>query len=338
MQKLNDLQTPYLAVDLEIFQRNLETMRSIRPGSSLRPHVKAFKSTDIAGILNRSGYSGFCCATIKELEGLAANGLGDDLLLANETLNASRLRSLVDHGARVIVAVDSTETIDAAKDGGIRDVLIDVNVGLTRCGCDLEEVQTLSSYARRKGLNIQGVMGYEGHLMFTPDRTDRKEGVDKAMQVLQEAHSITGGDIISAGGTGTFDLNELATEIQAGSFLFMDTRYSSVDLPFEESLTIVSTIISIEKKQRRAVCDAGVKSFATDYGKPKLKDGVVEFYSDEHSTILPTEPSDELAFKVGDVVHLRVPHVDPTIAKHPRLVCLQDGYFNGDWKVDLRGW
>ena len=78
-----------------------------------------------------------------------------------------------------------------------------------------------------------------------------KEGVDKAMQVLQEAHSITGGDIISAGGTGTFDLNELATEIQAGSFLFMDTRYSSVDLPFEESLTIVSTIISIEKKQRR---------------------------------------------------------------------------------------
>ena len=72
-----------------------------------------------------------------------------------------------------------------------------------------------------------------------------------------------------------------------------------------------------------------MKSFATDYGKPKLKDGVVEFFSDEHSTILPTELSDEFAFKVGDVVHLRVPHVDPTIAKHPRLVCLQEGYING---------
>jgi len=154
-------------------------MQSVRPGSLLRPHVKAFKSTEIAGILKQGGYSGFCCATIRELEGLVANGLGDDLLLANETLNASRLRSLVDHGAQVIVAVDSTETIDAAKDGGIRNVLIDVNVGLPRCGCDLKEVETLSVYARRKGLNIQGVMGYEGHLMFTPDRTDRKEGVAK---------------------------------------------------------------------------------------------------------------------------------------------------------------
>ena len=136
MRKLNDLQTPYLAVDLEIFEKNLETMKSIRPGSSLRPHVKAFKSTDIAAILKQAGYSGFCCATIKELEGLAASGLGDDLLLANETLNASRLRSLVNHGVEVIVAVDSTETIDAAKDGGIRNVLIDVNVGLPRCGCE----------------------------------------------------------------------------------------------------------------------------------------------------------------------------------------------------------
>ena len=85
MRKLNDLQTPYLAVDLEIFQRNLEIMQSVRPGSSLRPHVKAFKSTDIAGILKQGGYSGFCCATIKELEGLAAKGLGDELLLDNET-------------------------------------------------------------------------------------------------------------------------------------------------------------------------------------------------------------------------------------------------------------
>ena len=338
MRKLSDLQTPFLAVELDTFHRNLETMQSVRPGSSLRPHVKAFKSTDIAGILKQCGYSGFCCATIKELEGLVANGLGDDLLLANETLNASRLRSLVDQDAQVTVAVDSVETIDAAKDGGIRDVLIDVNVGLPRCGCDLKEVAILCAYARRKGLNIRGVMGYEGHLMFIPDRAEREKGVIKAMQVLQEAHSITGGDIISAGGTGTFDLNKLATEIQAGSFLFMDTRYSKIDLPFEESLTIVSTIISVERNQKRAVCDAGVKSFATDYGKPILKDGVIEFCSDEHSTILPVEPSSELAFNVGDLVRLRVPHVDPTIAKHSRLVCVQEGYIHGGWEVDLRGW
>lgn len=338
MRKLTDLQTPFLAVELDTFYKNLRIMQDIRPGLMLRPHVKAFKSTSIASILEQAGYSAFCCATIREIEGMVTAGFGDDLLLANESLNVSRLRSVVDQCADLTVAVDSIETIDAAHEAGIRRVLIDVNVGLPRCGCDITELEYLCSYAKRKGLNIRGVMGYEGHLMFTKDRSERAKGVSEAMQVLETAHSIVGGDIISAGGTGTFDLNKLATEIQAGSFLFMDSRYGMLDLPFEESLSIVSTVISKDLNKKRVVCDAGVKSFSMDYGKPSLKGGVVEFCSDEHATILPVESENELKLKVGDLVKLRVPHVDPTIAKHSRLLGIKDGYVLEEWKVDLRDW
>jgi D-serine deaminase-like pyridoxal phosphate-dependent protein len=338
VRKLTDFRTPFLAIELDTFYKNLERMQAIKPGLMLRPHVKAFKSTSIASILEQAGYSKFCCATIREIEGMITAGFGDDLLLANESLDVSGLSSVVEQGADLTVAVDSIETIDAACEAGIRRVLIDVNVGLPRCGCDITEVEHLCSHAKRKGLDIRGVMGYEGHLMFTKDRSQREKGVRKAMHVLGTAHSITGGDIISAGGTGTFDLNELATEIQAGSFLFMDSRYGTLDLPFEESLSIVSTIISKDLNKGRAVCDAGVKSFSMDYGKPSFKGGVVEFCSDEHATIRPVEPESELELKVGDLIKLRVPHVDPTIAKHPKLLGVKDGYVLEEWKVDLRDW
>ena len=338
MRKLSDLPTPYLAIDLEIFYQNLETMGAYKSGSQLRPHVKAFKSTAVAAILKDFGYSNFCCATVREMEGMVAAGIANDILLAKDTFDTNRLGSLVDQGANITVAVDSAETIKAAFNGGVRNVLIDVNVGLPRCGCDISEVSQLSKYAKQIGLNVRGVMGYEGHLMFTESRDDRRDGVEISMSVLQEAHSITGGEVISAGGTGTFDLNSFATEIQAGSFLFMDTRYASLDLPFLESLWVVSKVISVEKDRRRAVCDAGVKSFSMDYGKPSLEDCVIGFCSDEHTVILPKEKEGTINFKVGDLVQLRTSHVDPTVAKHPKLFGVIDGLVHEEWKVDLRDW
>ena len=135
-QTLDQLPTPSLVVERSLFDGNVAAMAAAWPGTSLRPHVKAFKSTAIARILASGGHPGFCAATIRELEGLAAAGLGHDLLLANEVLDASRLGRLVEAGHRVTVAVDSDATVAAAADGGVPEVLVDVNVGLRRCGCD----------------------------------------------------------------------------------------------------------------------------------------------------------------------------------------------------------
>ena len=127
--KLDELVTPALLIDAEALERNLQAMAAARPGPRLRPHVKAHKCVALARRQAAHGHRGFTCATIREVAGLAKAGLGDDLLLANEVLDARRLGAL---DARVTVAVDSQATIDAAAQGGVREVLIVVNVGLPR--------------------------------------------------------------------------------------------------------------------------------------------------------------------------------------------------------------
>nr|MDQ3294889.1 alanine racemase [Actinomycetota bacterium] len=156
-----DLPTPALVVDLAAFDRNVATMAARWPGTTLRPHVKAFKSTALARRLAANGHTGFCCATVREMEGMAAAGLGDDLLLANEVLGpaAERLGALARSGtARVTTGVDSVETVEAAAGAGVMEVLIDVNVGLPRCGCDPADAGRLADLARSKGMTVRGVM------------------------------------------------------------------------------------------------------------------------------------------------------------------------------------
>jgi D-serine deaminase-like pyridoxal phosphate-dependent protein len=137
--RVTDLATPALLVDADVLDRNIATMAAALPGPRLRPHVKAHKCTGLARRQAAAGHSAFTCATIRECEGMAAAGLGDDLLLANEVLDAGRLGALAAAGARITLAVDSEQTIAAAADGGVREVLIDVNVGLPRCGCAPED-------------------------------------------------------------------------------------------------------------------------------------------------------------------------------------------------------
>ncbi|MGI9623851.1 MAG: alanine racemase [Acidimicrobiales bacterium] len=329
---LEDFPTPALVADLGSFRRNLETMSHALPGARLRPHIKAFKSTAVAGRLVGAGHQAFCCATIREMEGMARAGFGHDLLLANEVLDASRLGALSEAGARITVAVDSVETIQAAALGGVPEVLIDVDVGLPRCGCPPESAGRLADTARSLGLTVRGVMGYEGHLMDLTNRTEQAESVAACMELLSQAHNQVGGDVISAGGTGTFDINHVATEIQAGSYLFMDTHYTKVGLPFEEALTVVATVISIHSDGQWAVADAGLKALAMDHGNPGLDTGAVLFCSDEHTTIC------DGAWSIGDRVSLRPAHVDPTISKHETILVVEDGDVVDQWAVDLRHW
>src|SRR5438270_12070167 len=126
---ISDLQTPALLVDGGALEHNLATMSAALPGPRLRPHVKAHKTTALARRQADGGHAGFTCATIRECEGMAAEGLGADLMLANEVVDARRVGALV-AGSRdvgVILAVDSDATIEAAAAGGVRDVVIDVN-------------------------------------------------------------------------------------------------------------------------------------------------------------------------------------------------------------------
>ncbi|HEX9622963.1 MAG TPA: alanine racemase [Streptosporangiaceae bacterium] len=324
--KISSLPTPALLIDEEILDRNIAEMAVALPGPRLRPHVKAFKCTSLAKRLAGAGHLGFTCATIRECEGMAAAGLGTDLLLANEVLDARRLGALE---ARITVAVDSPETISAAVDGGVREVVIDVNVGLPRCGIAPSEARRLADLARSRGLSVRGVMGYEGHVVGLEDGAERAAKCQASMELLLAAHEDVGGDLISAGGTGTYSINTWANEIQAGSYVLMDTAYGRLGLPFGQALFVLATVIS--SSEGWSVANAGLKAFGMDHGKPSLDGSDVWFCSDEHVTFAPPRP-------VGERVRLIPAHVDPTMAYHERAYLVRGDEVVETWSIDLRGW
>ena len=324
-----DIQTPALLADADVLEHNLKTMAAAVPGPRLRPHVKAHKCTALAKMQARAGHKSFTCATVREIEGMAAAGLGDDLLLANEVLDARRIAAVK---ARVTLAVDSAPTILAAAEAGISEVLIDVNVGLPRCGCAPGDAGRLADLARNRGLKVRGVMGYEGHAVGLDDRATRQKLTADAMELLLQAHQAAGGDVISAGGTGTCDINVWANEIQAGSYVLMDTAYAKLGLPFRQGLTVLATVISVSSSY--AVGDCGLKALGMDHGNPSIAGGhQVLFVSDEHVTFVPASP-----LKPGDRIRVMPAHIDPTIAYHERMHLVRGEQILETWPIDLRGW
>jgi D-serine deaminase-like pyridoxal phosphate-dependent protein len=155
------------------------------------------------------------------------------------------------------------------------------------------------------------------------------------MATLAAAHDAVGGPILSGGGTGTYDVNLVATEIQAGSYALMDTAYAKLDIPFIPALAVVATVIHANAKW--TVADCGLKALGMDHGDPTIADAQVMFCSDEHVTFVPNT-----RLQVGDRVLVRPAHVDPTVAYHDALQLADgpsiDATVIDRWAVDLRGW
>ncbi len=331
MTQVHDLPTPALVVDTAALEHNLAAMADALPGERCRPHVKAHKTTALAREQAARGHHAFTCATPREMAGMAEAGLGDDLLLANEIVDPDRLARLAALDARVTVAVDSEATIDAAAQAGLHEVVVDVYVGMPRCGCPPDRAGQLADLARARGLAVRGVMGYEGHVVGLHDRATRVDQTETAMRQLLDAHADVGGELVSGGGTGTFDINTWVTEIQAGSYALMDTAYGHLDLPFELALSIVATVISVSDGW--AVADCGLKALGMDHGDPTVIGHTVWYCSDEHVTFGPDSP-----VAVGDRVRVLPAHVDPTVAYHDRMHLATGDEVVDVWGVDLRGW
>jgi D-serine deaminase-like pyridoxal phosphate-dependent protein len=152
------------------------------------------------------------------------------------------------------------------------------------------------------------------------------------MEQLLLAHGMTGGDIISAGGTGTFDINVWVNEIQAGSYVLMDTAYAKLNLPFRQGLTVLATVISATSLH--AVGDCGLKALGMDHGNPSIEgDHQVWFVSDEHITFGPAS-----AVKPGDKIRVMPAHIDPTFAYHEKVHLVRGEQVLETWPIDLRGW
>jgi D-serine deaminase-like pyridoxal phosphate-dependent protein len=355
--KVRDIPTPALVVDIQAMERNIQRMAAFYAGASckLRPHFKAHKTPAIARRQLAAGScTGLTCATVGEAEVVIDEGLTGDVLIANEVLGpgkAARVAKLA-RRADIKVAVDSDAALDdlaaAARAGGVEiGVLVDVNVGLPRCGIApgapaLALAQRVGSTA---GVRLRGLMGYEGHVVGLEDRSEREPRARKAMDRLLETLRLIRSaglpcEIVSAGGTGTYDITgamEGITEIQAGSYVLMDTAYAKLDIPFELAFSMHTTVLSRPRPEQCAT-DGGLKACAVDHGNPSVKNvegASVLFLSDEHASIaLPPESS----IAPGDRIELWPSHIDPTINLHDVLYAA-----NGDdvvevWPVVARGY
>ena len=350
-----EITTPALILDLDVFEENLNRMAAFFKGDvKLRPHIKTHKCPEIAERQIKAGAIGITCAKLSEAEVMAAHGL-DDILIANQVVGCGKPERLALLAQRVdvTVAVDNKDNIDdldrvACLVGSPIGVVIEVNVGNDRCGTrSLEETLDLATYiVSKKGLEFKGVMGYEGHCVFTADRAQRAAECLAANKILVDSAEMLRGngytvEIVSAGGTGTYDMSGIykgITEVEAGSYVFMDGCYSKImgnDL-FKPALWVLATVIS-KPRPGLALVDAGMKCLTHEFGlpQPRLSGATLTGLSEEHGRLELLPEADGL--KVGDLVEVWPSHGCTTVNLHDRYCVVKDNKLEAIWGIDCRG-
>lgn len=359
-----DLNTPILVIDLDALERNIATMADFAAarGILLRPHAKTHKSGDIARLQIAAGAIGQCCAKLGEAEALAEEGI-DGLLITSPVVLDAAVERLVLLNKRVeglMVVVDhpdNARAIAAAaeKSGGPGlTVLIDIDPGIHRTGVASADkaVELFETIAVLPALHYQGVQFYCGSLQHVANFAERQATMhDRAvyLSAVIDALSAAGGtpNIVTGGGTGTHRIDAelgLFTELQAGSYIFMDDQYRACDLigepgaadPFETALTIDASVISANRAGM-VTLDAGYKAMATDAGPPTLLDAMDRdaryiFMGDEHGALLG-----DTGLGLGDRVSLRAPHCDPTVNLYDYYHVVRGQTVEAIWPISGRG-
>jgi len=347
------LETPALLVDLAAMERNLAAMERFfrdRP-ARLRPHFKNHRVLALADRQMAAGAVGLTCARLWQAETLVRHGIRN-VLVANEIAGEGMIRRFVElsRAAPVVVAVDNACTIDemafvAGEACGTLNVVVDLDLGLNRCGVpSVEAALKLARHVVSKGLKLRGLMGYEGHLQPLPLGPAKERSVTVAMVTLGEARKRLEDagipvDIVSCGGTGDFAIAGAypgITEIQAGSYLLMDTWYAPAAPQFEPTLSVLATVLS-KTEGNRLVVDAGVKALSAERGMPSVKGQVglrVKALHAEHALIEMVEGDVPIA--VGDTLELWVHYHDGTINLHDRMFGVRSGCLEEVFTIERR--
>jgi D-serine deaminase-like pyridoxal phosphate-dependent protein len=356
------IETPALLIDLDILEENIRIMSDFMKDkkAKLRPHFKSYKCPTISHKQIASGAKGITCAKLGEAETLIFAGI-KDVLIANQVVEPVKIFRLAGlaHAhpeAKISVAVDNTENIRvlskaASRFGSTIHVLIEVDVGMKRCGVNTpEEVFYLANkIVDSPALVFEGIQAYEGHLVYDLDNppgiTDeiRRNGVQKMIDKVSkiktylEQNGIRVNEI-SGGGTGTYNItgdNTIWTEIQAGSYVLMDNIYNRVGLEFKNALTILTTVM--HKRPGMAITDAGLKVCTTEQGPPVIKGyphlKTAGKLSEEHGPIV--DENDELEYL--QKIEYITSHCCTTINLHDRYHCVRNGLLEAIWPITGRG-
>lgn len=355
------LQTPALVIDIDALERNIAAMaeHARRNRIALRPHAKTHKSAEIARRQIAAGALGVCCAKLGEAEALAARGI-ESILITSPVVSDGGIARLIALNGRIeeLMAVcDSAEIaarLDAAAgaSGKTLKVFVDIDPGMGRTGIRPDLAPPLvDAVARAANLEFAGLQCYAGQVQHMESPNQRRDASFSALKELGQLRDTLKGRapaILSGGGTGTFDIDpelRVLTELQVGSYVFMDRQYNDVWTkpgdrpPFETSLFVQTTVISANRTGL-VTTDAGLKSFATDDGVPVIARGappgaVYFFFGDEQGGVIYSEDSGKL--NRGDQLSCVVPHCDPTVNLYDRYHVVRGDVLEAIWPVDGRG-
>jgi 3-hydroxy-D-aspartate aldolase len=358
------LQTPALVIDLDVLERNIAHMAEFarKRGIQLRPHAKTHKSAEIARRQMAAGALGVCVAKLGEAEALADAGV-ENLLITSPVVTDKGVERLIALNGRVGDLMATCDNPDvaarleaAAKASGKKlKVVVDIDPGMSRTGIPMGDpaIALVEKVANSASLEFMGLQCYAGqvqHMESPNERRDRSLSVMRELGELRDALTKRGlkPGLISGGGTGTFDIDpdaHVLTELQVGSYVFMDRQYRDVwtkpgdAVPFETSLFVQTTVISANR-DGLATTDAGFKSFATDAGSPEIATGAPEgasyfFFGDEQGGILYSTADGKL--KPGNVLTCVVPHCDPTVNLYDVYHAVRGDTLEAIWPVDSRG-
>lgn len=354
-KSLDTLDTPSLLLDWDALAGNIRTMSAFFAGQKcrLRPHFKSHKCAQIARMQIEAGAVGITCAKLGEAEVVAAAGIRD-ILIANEIVGPLKIDRLVALCSRAdpMVAVDSPGNVKmlsarAAAAGVVIRVLVEVDVGMGRCGVapGAAAVELARLAASLPGLKFEGLQGYEGHCVDLRDAGERIRQTHAALDSLVKTRRLlerSGMEvrIVSGGGTGTYDINgrtDGIDEVQAGSYAAMDWWYADIRPEFRQAMSVLTTVIS-RPRPHIAIIDVGRKGIGAEWGPPRLKtagDGkVIAYASEEHMTV---EWSGERDLKVGDRLEIIPSHGCTTSNLYREFVVCQNGQIKAIWPIEGSG-
>jgi 3-hydroxy-D-aspartate aldolase len=352
-----DLRTPALIVDLDALERNIDKMAAHcrASGIALRPHAKTHKCVEIARRQITAGAIGQCCTSLEEAEALVAGEIASVLVTAPLVAEPAIRRMLELNTAcpGLMAVADNEETIHrlaraAFGAGQTLKLLVDIDIGHHRTGTlpGKPAAALASLIARSPNLEFAGIQGYAGHLMHVADRAERQAGLAAGLEQLRLTRDLLRGmglapGIVTGGGTGSFDIDpaqQVLTELQAGSYVFMDRQYNEVwtgpddPPPFEISLFVLSRVVSANHPGM-ATTDAGLKAFATDAGAPVVSfgpDATYSLFGDEYGRIALAENA---VARLGDAVACMTPHCDPTVNLYGHYLVVRGGELVDRWPI-----
>jgi D-serine deaminase-like pyridoxal phosphate-dependent protein len=358
---VEQVDTPALIVELDVLEANLGRMaaHAREHGVALRPHAKMHKCPALALRQIALGAVGVCCQKVSEAEAMVAGGVGD-VLISNEVVGAAkqaRLAALAGR-ARVGVCVDDAGNGKALSAAALRagidvDVYVEIDVGAHRCGVPPGAAALALAQALHglPGLRLMGLQAYHGGAQHLRTPAERAAAIAAAADDAARTRDLLRGarlpcPVITGGGTGTYRIEAASgvyTELQAGSYAFMDADYArnSDAPPFEHSLFVLATVMS--RAAGHAVVDVGLKAHSIDSGMPRVHADAagrplvgLEYSrpSDEHGVI---SGSADLLPAVGAKLRLIPGHIDPTVNLHDWLVGVRAGRVEELWPVAARG-